>query len=87
MRKRLGAPLLRECSGRRVTPVKSIRTACIASGDQAGIVTALMSIRVAWILKSENAEVDWLKFRHDRPDPVAAYREPGIELVARDHGR
>lgn len=70
-----------------VTPVKSIRTACITAGDEAGIVEALLSIRIAWILKSENAELDRLKFRHNRPDPLAAYEAAGIELVACDHGR
>jgi hypothetical protein len=69
-----------------ITPVKSIRTACIAASDQGEIVSALMSIRIAWILKSENDELDRLKFRHNRPDPTAAYAAAGIELAACDHG-
>jgi hypothetical protein len=38
-------------------------------------------LRVAWILKSENRCLDNLGYRHQRPDPAAAYAHAGIELV------
>ena len=43
--------------------------------------------RVAWILKSENKELNRLGYRIKRPDPDVAYREAGIELMKRaDYG-
>lgn len=36
---------------------------------------------VAWILKTEDAELTRLGYRSRRPDPVAAYREAGIQLL------
>jgi hypothetical protein len=40
-------------------------------------------LKVAWILKSEDAELTRLGFRSKRPDPVAAYEKAGIVLRPR----
>lgn len=38
-------------------------------------------VRVAWILKEEDARLSKLGYRHRRPDPDGAYAEAGIEMV------
>jgi hypothetical protein len=38
-------------------------------------------IRVAWILKEEDARLSGLGYRHRRPDPDAAYFEAGIQML------
>jgi hypothetical protein len=75
-------------SGRRlfhfehVNCVNAIRSACLDAPDDSAILEILKTrIRVAWILKSEDACLTRLGYASDRPDPSAAYREAGIELV------
>lgn len=38
---------------------------------------------IAWILKSEDRELNRLGYRHRRPDPHAAYRAAGIQLLSK----
>lgn len=63
-----------------VVPIGSVRARVLASHDLDEILDALEQLRVAWILKSENAELTRLGFRSTRPDPEAAYAEAGIVL-------
>jgi hypothetical protein len=65
-----------------VVPVSAIRAAVLECGDAAEIVRTLAGLRLAWILKEENQELERRGFRSRRPDPDAAYAEAGIELTA-----
>lgn len=65
-----------------VVPIKQLRQLCLDARSARDIVTQLeRHVRVAWILKSENRELTRLGYSHNRPDPDAAYREAGIELL------
>ncbi len=68
-----------------VVPVSALRTRCLQAETSSDIVEILRDqIRIAWILKSEDAELTRLGFRRQRPDPDAAYRAAGIVLIS-DH--
>jgi integrase/recombinase XerD len=67
-----------------VVPVSAVRTACCHQNSEGAVFAILKSrLRVAWILKSEDAELTRLGHRSNRPDPDAAYRNAGIRLVPR----
>ncbi|KYG04272.1 hypothetical protein BE21_47720 [Sorangium cellulosum] len=67
-----------------VVPVSAIRAACCDQQSESAVLAVLKGrLRVAWILKSEDAELTLLGHRSNRPDPDAAYRKAGIQLVAR----
>jgi hypothetical protein len=67
-----------------VVPVSAIRKECIEAQSEKAIVEVLLSrLRVAWVLKREDHILTGLGFRHKRDDPDAAYKEAGIELVAK----
>jgi hypothetical protein len=65
-----------------VNCVKDLQRACLKETTHGAILDILKTrIRVAWILKSEDACLSRLGYRSDRPDPSVAYKEAGIELV------
>lgn len=65
-----------------VVPVKSIRDACETAGSVEAVFKILKTtIRVAWVLKSEDSELTKLGFSYKRPDPTAAYLAAKIELL------
>lgn len=65
-----------------VLPVNALRELCVGAGSPEAVHALLRSrLRVAWILKSEDAELTRLGFRSRRSDPEAAYREAGIKLL------
>lgn len=64
-----------------VVPVRAIRERCLTADDEDELVAILSSVRLAWILKTENRELDRLGLRTRRDDPDAAYRSAGIALM------
>lgn len=65
-----------------IVPVSDIRkSCCIASSREAVLEVLINQIAVAWILKEEDERLVRLGFRSIRPDPEAAYRAAGIELI------
>ena len=65
-----------------VLPVSVIRDLCQAVKTENAIYDLLKTrLRVAWILKSEDAELTRLGFRSKRADPEGAYRDAGIQLL------
>lgn len=71
-----------------IIPVSAIRTMCYDQDSEAGTFEVLTRrLRVAWILKSEDAELTRLGHRSKRPDPAAAYLEAGIHLTLKTPGR
>ena len=64
-----------------VVPVSAIRDSVIAVEGVQEVVSILHGLKVAWILKDEDAELRRLGYRFRRTDPVAAYAEAGIELI------
>lgn len=67
-----------------VCPVYEVRAYCIAARSVEEVVDVLRTqLRVAWVLKSEDRILSQLGYRSHRPDPDAAYREAGIELIHR----
>lgn len=70
-----------------VVPVSAIRAACCNQTSEIAVLAVLKGrLRVAWILKSEDAELTRLGYRSNRPDPDAAYRNAGIRLTPRRGG-
>ena len=65
-----------------VVPVESVRARAIEAASPKDIVRVLQGIRIAWILKEENAELTRLGYRVRRPNPAAAYAEADIVFVA-----
>lgn len=65
-----------------VVPVEAVRAGATAATNAEDIVRVLHGIKIAWILKEEDAELKRLGYRIRRPDPAAAYAEAGIVLVA-----
>ena len=64
-----------------VQPVSVIRDICLKSASEAEIQGVLeQKLRVAWILKAEDAELTRLGFRSKRDNPDAAYSQAGIRL-------
>ena len=62
-----------------MVPVSALRELCLECGDEEHVLDILTSrLRVVWILKSEDAELTRLGFRHRRPDPEDAYRQAKI---------
>jgi hypothetical protein len=65
-----------------VLPVNIIRALCEDVKAEDAIYDLLKKrLRVAWILKSEDAELTRLGFRSKRADPDGAYRDAGIQLL------
>jgi hypothetical protein len=64
-----------------VIPVRALRATCLTAASLSDVVNALSTVRIAWILKSEDRELTRLGYRTQRDDPERAYREAGIELV------
>jgi hypothetical protein len=65
-----------------MVPVKALREECCKANSEAEILEILTTrLCVVWVLKSEDAELTRLGFRSIRKDPMAAYREAGIELL------
>jgi hypothetical protein len=65
-----------------VLPVNALRELCVKAQTGEAVHTLLRTrLRVAWILKSEDAKLTELGFRSRRKDPDGAYREAGIRLV------
>jgi hypothetical protein len=63
--------------------VADIIDAVLQADDEESATDALACrIRVAWILKEEDARLTDLGYRHRRPDPDAAYAHAGIKLLA-----
>lgn len=65
-----------------VCPVSNLRDECCKAGtpdEVLGIITA--KLRVAWILKEEDARLTRLGYRVTRPDPEAAYEAAKIKLL------
>lgn len=73
-----------------VEPVNVIRAACMEA-DSVNDVSAILHtrMRVAWILKSEDANLTKLGYRSRRADPSAAYLAAQIRLIRqpRVHGQ
>lgn len=68
-----------------VRPVSTLRELClVAASADATTEILLTNIRVAWILKSEDAKLSALGFRSKRPNPDDAYYAAGIVLHHRD---
>ena len=65
-----------------VVPVVAARTAILDCTNADQIIRVLSGLRLAWILKDENASLERLGYRSRRPDPDAAYRHAEIELIA-----
>jgi hypothetical protein len=64
-----------------VVPVGVLRERCKACANAEAIGAVLATeIRIAWILKEEDAVLTQLGFRSKRPDPDAAYEAAGIKL-------
>jgi hypothetical protein len=67
-----------------VVPVGVLRERCKACSTPEDIGAVLANeIRLAWILKEEDAALTRLGYRSKRPDPEAAYRAAGIKLSRR----
>lgn len=65
-----------------VIPVLEIRKSCYLAASRQDVLEILKSrILIAWILKEEDRCLNRLGLRSNRPDPEAAYRAAGIELV------
>lgn len=70
-----------------VVPVSAIRERCLeAASDQDVLRVLEQEIRVAWILKAEDAELTRLGFRSKRECPDEAYLRAKIRLVKRVPG-
>src|SRR4051794_26601844 len=73
-------------SGAAYLPPRTCSACCsheakiLESGDVPSIVTTLRGMRVAWILKDENAVLEKLGYQSQRQDPDVAYQHAGIEL-------
>ncbi|WP_027862589.1 hypothetical protein [Marmoricola sp. URHB0036] len=64
-----------------VQPVSAIRATLNEAMSPAHVVAILSrELQLAWITKDEDARLTALKYRSQRPDPVAAYAEAGITL-------
>jgi hypothetical protein len=70
-----------------IVPVAEIRSAILGCTSREQVVKVLAGLRLAWILKEEDAALDSLGYRVVRPDPNAAYAHAGIELVTCHHQR
>lgn len=68
-----------------VVPVAEVRARVLLADTVVGIRAALAELKVAWILKTEDAELERLGYRSRRDDPESAYREAGIELIPCPH--
>jgi hypothetical protein len=67
-----------------VLPVSAIRDLCEDMKTEEAIYNLLRTrLRIAWILKSEDAKLTSLGFRSKRADPDSAYREAKIQLLIR----
>ncbi len=65
-----------------VTTVRALREMCLHAPSEDPLIDSLTAgIRIAWILKEEDARLTQLGYRGHRPDPDTAYRQAGIELV------
>jgi hypothetical protein len=65
-----------------ITPVRALREMCLSAPSAEALTRSLsQAIRIAWILKEEDRRLTELGYRATRPDPDAAYRDAGIELV------
>jgi hypothetical protein len=65
-----------------VYAVSAIQKECERAQTEEAILSVLKTrLRIAWILKREDEKLNRLHFRSVRPDPDAAYRAAGIELV------
>jgi len=65
-----------------VHTVSSIQEMCKRAGSEEEIVMILKThLRIAWILKREDEELNGLGYRTKRPDPEGAYRHAKIELL------
>jgi hypothetical protein len=69
-----------------VNPIACIQKRCEAAESEEEILDALAGLRIAWILKREDQQLNRLGFRSNRPDPEAAYRAAGIVLVQQCEG-
>lgn len=68
-----------------MVPVAAIRARCLQARTVADVLAVLRdSLRVAWILKDEDARLTAMGYRTNRPDPESAYRMANIALSARD---
>lgn len=66
-----------------MTPVATVVAAVRRAGTVEEVVGLLETgIRVAWITKDENSQLNALGYASKRPDPDAAYAEAGITLMA-----
>ncbi|WP_323751453.1 hypothetical protein [Marinobacter sp.] len=64
-----------------VQPVSAIRAMCLECDTEKEVHYTLQShLRVAWILKKEDAELSRLGYRSKRKDPDAAYAHANIRL-------
>ena len=70
-----------------VLPVAELkrRISKLGNGRNAHLVSELLVMSdIAWVLKTENDELDTAGFRHRRPgDPWEAYRKVGIRIVGK----
>lgn len=65
-----------------VVPVSSVRDSCLQAQDTGDVLKILTTrLKVAWILKTENARLAKLGYAVRRPDPEAAYHQAGIDLI------
>jgi hypothetical protein len=70
-----------------VYPVREIQKKCEqASSEEATLAILKAHLRIAWILKREDKELNRLGFRSNRPDPESAYRAAKIELLKLQSG-
>jgi hypothetical protein len=67
-----------------VQPVSAIRSLCETAESEEAVLDILKTkLRVAWILKTEDAELTRLGYRHKRCDPDRAYGEAKIVVRPR----
>ncbi len=64
-------------------PVRELRVAleALENPTERRVRAILRRASIAWILKVEDRELTRLRFGSRRPDPPAAYRKAGIELL------
>jgi hypothetical protein len=74
-----------------VTTISALREMCLHAPSEEALIDSLAAgIRIAWILKDEDAKLTQLGYRSHRPDPDIAYRQAGTDLGAchsREPGR
>ncbi len=64
-----------------VVPVEAVRAGAVSAANVDAIIRVLHSLKIAWILKEEDATLTRLGYGTRRPDPVSAYAHAEIVLI------